>query len=100
MNENSITVGEFKEHLEQLDDDDILHLPGGLGFNKIRRAGDNAYMIEQVEMQMFPEEEFLKKNPYFKVAFTFVRTRKQRAPVLKALYARDSRTYIFNNVCR
>jgi len=69
MNENSITVGEFKEHLEQLDDDDILHLPGGLGFNKIRRAGDNAYMIEQVEMQMFPEEEFLKKNPYFKVAF-------------------------------
>ena len=69
MNKNSITVGEFKKQLEGLEDDDILHLPGGLGFYRIRSAGDNEYMIEQNEPQMFYDDEFKKMNPYFKVAF-------------------------------
>lgn len=72
MSDSSITVGEFKRRLKGLDDDDILHLPAKLGFYRIRTLSDGEHIIEQSEPEMFADDEFRAKNPYFKVAYLMV----------------------------
>jgi len=69
MNEKTITVGELKSHLEHLNDDDELELPGGLTFYRIKQRGDDFYVLEVNEPFAYLSPSFKKKNPHVKVAF-------------------------------
>ncbi|MEN9374376.1 MAG: hypothetical protein RIR79_1928 [Pseudomonadota bacterium] len=64
-----ISVGELREQLEGLNDNDKLHFPGQLSFYRLKRVADDEYFIEMNEPQAYLSDDFKKKNPQLKVAF-------------------------------
>ena len=52
-----------------MNDDDKIHLPGGLSFYRFKRWGDDEYIMEANEPAAYLSDEFKEKNPGVKVAF-------------------------------
>lgn len=69
MTHEVLTVGELKEILEGLSDSDKIYLPGDLTFYRLKRWGDDEFIIEVNEPQAYLSDEFKRKNPQLKVAF-------------------------------
>ena len=64
-----LTVGYLRDRLEGLGDDVKLLFPGGLTFYRLKRWGDDEYIIEFNEPQADLSDEFKKRHPNIKVAF-------------------------------
>lgn len=69
MSDNTITVGELREHLNGLSDDTKISFAGGLSFYRFKLIADDEVFLEFNEPQAFLEQSFKKKNPNVKVAF-------------------------------
>jgi hypothetical protein len=66
---NEFTVGDLRSHLDGLDDTVKLSFSGHLTFQRLKRWGDNEFIVEFDEPQAFLSDEFKKNNPNVKVAF-------------------------------
>jgi hypothetical protein len=66
---NEFTVGDLRRQLKFLDDDVKLSFCGGLTFYRLKRWGDNEFIVEFNEPEAYLPESFRKKNPDVKVAF-------------------------------
>ena len=66
---SNLTVGELRRALAIYNDDDILHLPGGLSFYRIKAWGDNEALLEVGEPLADLSPAFKKKNPHVQCAF-------------------------------
>lgn len=63
------TVGDLRQQLEGLGDDVKLSFSGGLTFYRLKRWGDDEFIVEFGEPQAYLSDSFKKKNPNVKVAF-------------------------------
>ena len=68
-NGNQVTVGDLRRQLEGLNDDAKLSFAGGLTFYKLKRWGDDEFIVEFNEPQAYLSDSFKKKNSNVKVAF-------------------------------
>ncbi|CAG2130764.1 hypothetical protein [Cupriavidus numazuensis] len=66
---SELTVGELRRQLDGLDDDVKLSFSGGLTFYRLKRWGDDEFIVEFNEPQADLSDSFKRKNPNVKVAF-------------------------------
>ncbi|MCL2625555.1 MAG: hypothetical protein FWD46_01890 [Cystobacterineae bacterium] len=66
---SEFTVGDLKRELEELSDDVKLSFSGGLTFYRLKRWGDNEFVVLFNEAEAFLLNSFKKRNPHVKVAF-------------------------------
>ncbi|MGF6901108.1 hypothetical protein [Paraburkholderia sp. GAS348] len=66
---DELTVGDLKRQLEGLGDDVKLSFSGGLTFYRLKRWGDDEFIVEFNETEAYLSDSFKKKNPGVKVAF-------------------------------
>ncbi len=68
-NMSDLTVGDLRRALAIYKDDDVLHLPGGLSFYRIKSWGDDEAILEVNEPLADLSPEFKKDNPHVQCAF-------------------------------
>jgi hypothetical protein len=66
---SELTVGDLKRQLEGLGDDVKISFAGGLTFYRLKRWGDDEFIVEFNEAQGDLTEGFKKRNPCVQVAF-------------------------------
>lgn len=69
MTDTTFTVGDLRRELQGLSDDTKLSFDGGLSFARLKRWGDDEFVLLFGEAQGFLDEAFKKKNPGVKVVF-------------------------------
>ena len=67
--ETTFTVGDLRRELQGLSDDTKLSFDGGLTFGRLKRWGDDEFVLLFAEPQAYLPDDFKKKNPNLKVAF-------------------------------
>lgn len=63
------TVGDLRQQLNGLHDDDEITFAGGLSFYRLKRVGDSAYFMEFNEAEGYRSDDLKKRNPGVKVVF-------------------------------
>lgn len=69
MTDTTFTVGDLRRELKGLSDDTKLSFDGGLTFGRLKRWGDDEFILLFSEPQADLDPKFRKKNPHVKVAF-------------------------------
>ncbi|WP_133670220.1 hypothetical protein [Burkholderia pseudomallei] len=68
-NMSELTVGDLKRQLEELGDDVKISFAGGLTFYRLKRWGDEEFIVEFNEAEGYLTEDFKKRNPSVQVVF-------------------------------
>lgn len=66
---SNLTVGQLRRALAHYKDDDVLHLPGGLTYYRIKAWGDDEAVLEVGEALADLSPEFKNENPHVHCAF-------------------------------
>ncbi|ORC49148.1 hypothetical protein B2G74_13925 [Burkholderia sp. A27] len=66
---SELTVGDLKRQLAGLGDDTKISFAGGLTFYRLKRWGDEEFIVEFNEAQGYLTEGFKKRNPSVQVVF-------------------------------
>jgi hypothetical protein len=64
-----LTVGDLRQQLKGLKDDDRLTFAGGLTFYRLKRVADDEYFFEFNEAEGYLTSSVKKRNPDVKVVF-------------------------------
>ncbi len=67
--ETTFTIGDLRRELQGLSDDTKLSFDGGLTFGRLKRWGDEEFVLLFAEPQAYLSDAIKKKNPNLKVAF-------------------------------
>lgn len=65
----AFTVGDLRRELDKIPDDHVLHFDGGVTFSRLKRCGDEEWVLIFGELQAELSNVFRKKHPRVKVAF-------------------------------